>query len=72
MKDPFETHKLYLRINARRIYFFKFLLEGYDGMATLSTVDVRTGLVLLRYPMESQRVLFELLADLVESISPKS
>ena len=72
MTGPLATHKLYLRINPRRIYFLKFLLEGYDGMAVLSTIDVRTGLVLLRFPMESQRVLFELLSDLVESISPRN
>jgi len=64
-----ETRKLYLRIDPRRIHYLKFLLEGYDGMAILSTIDVQSGLVLVRYPGYSQLVLFELLADLAADLT---
>ncbi len=64
-----ETRKLYLRIDPRRIHYLKFLLEGYDGMAILSTIDVQSGLVLVRYPCYSQLVLFELLADLAADLT---
>jgi hypothetical protein len=66
-----ETQKLYLRIDPRQIHYLKFLLEGYDGMAILSTIDVQSGLVLVRYPFQSQAVLFELLSDLAADFSPK-
>ena len=66
------TQKIYLRINPRRIYFLKFLLEGYDGMAILSTVDARQGVVMVRFPREASTLLFDLLADLSAKISYKS
>ncbi|MBU4260639.1 MAG: DUF4911 domain-containing protein [Proteobacteria bacterium] len=64
-----ETRKLYLRINPCRIHYLKFLLEGYDGMAILSTIDVQSGLVVVRYPSYSQAILFELLADLAADLT---
>ncbi len=67
-----ETEKLYLRIDPRRIHYLKFLLEAYDGLAVLSTIDVRSGLVVIRYPIYSQDVLFALLSDLAKDISNKS
>ncbi|HHB75446.1 MAG TPA: DUF4911 domain-containing protein [Desulfobulbus sp.] len=33
------------RIRSERISLFRFILEGYDGLATLSTLDARKGLV---------------------------
>lgn len=66
-----ETEKLYLRIDPCRIHYLKFLLEGYDGLAVLSTIDVRSGLVLIRYPIHSQTVLFALLSDLATDIAHK-
>jgi hypothetical protein len=66
-----ETKKLYLRIAPRQIHYLKFLLEGYDGMAVLSTIDVQSGLVVIRYPFHSQTVLFELLSDLAADLSCK-
>ena len=44
--------KLQLEISPARIHFLKFILEGYDGMALLSTVDGEQGLVEIRYPPE--------------------
>ncbi|RJX29804.1 MAG: DUF4911 domain-containing protein [Desulfurivibrio sp.] len=64
-----ETSKLYLRIDPRRIVYLKFLLEGYDGLAILSTIDAHAGLVLIRYPGDVQAVLFELLADLAADLT---
>ena len=40
----------YLRINPSRISLFRFLLEGYDGLAVLSTLDAKQGLVRLLVP----------------------
>jgi len=50
-----------LEITPERIHFLKFILEGYDGLAILSTVDSRQGIVEIRYPPESKSDLEELL-----------
>ena len=43
MKDSF--YEYYFRIQPSQISFFRFLLEGYDGLATLTTVEAGAGLV---------------------------
>ena len=40
---------LYARIPTGKIAFLKFILEGYDGLAVLTTVNRALGLVSLRY-----------------------
>ena len=47
MKLPLETIKQYFRVDSRDISFLRFVLEGYDGMAVLTTIDAPTGRVLL-------------------------
>lgn len=66
-----ETQSLYLRISPKEIYYLKFILEGYDGMATLSTIDPGKGVVVLRYPWEWRRDLFALLASLAPEITSR-
>ena len=72
MTGLLETRKMYLRIDPRQIHFLKFVLEGYDGLAVLSTVDAGAGVVLLRFPEHSAAVLIDLLADLAAVIAPQS
>ena len=43
-----ELEKFTLRIDPSSVYFFRFILEGYDNMFMLSTVDQRIGLVEVR------------------------
>jgi len=43
-----KTIKKYFRVDRREICFLKFILEAYDGIATLTTIDAREGIVLLR------------------------
>jgi len=47
-----------------RIHFLKFILEGYDGWALLSTVDSRQGLVEIRYPDGIESELIKLLHNI--------
>ncbi|MFO7556831.1 MAG: DUF4911 domain-containing protein [Desulfobacterales bacterium] len=42
-----KTIKKYFRIDRKEICFLKFILEAYDGIATLTTIDARQGIVLL-------------------------
>ena len=64
-----ECSQLILRIAPNRIHFLKFILEGYDGLAVLSTVDSAKGIVLLRYPQEVELDVVCLLEDLMCLIS---
>ncbi len=53
--------EFHLRIRAEKIGFLRFLLEGYDGLATLSTVDTDKGLVKIMVPQARARELMGLL-----------
>jgi len=59
---------LQLRISPDRIHYLKFILEGYGGLATLSTADSRQGLVEIHYPPEIKRDLIDLLAEVSSEI----
>jgi hypothetical protein len=52
------------RVDPREIHYLKFVLEAYDGMATLTTLDARTGLIQVSVPPGAQpaaRTLMEVL-----------
>lgn len=62
-----SLHLLYLRISPDRFHFLKFIIEAYDNIAILSSVDNREGIVVLRYSEGYKKELFALLG----SIAPK-
>ena len=45
-----ETIKKYIRIDRREICFLKFILEAYDGIASITTVNSHLGVVRLHIP----------------------
>jgi hypothetical protein len=61
--------ELYLNIASDRFHFLKFILEGYDGLAVLSSIDGKAGIIRLLYPSESEGLLFELMTNLSKKIS---
>ncbi|HFQ80250.1 MAG TPA: DUF4911 domain-containing protein [Desulfobacterales bacterium] len=56
-----------LTIAPRRIAFFKFILEGYDGLAILSTLEAAEGRILLRFPACREAEVYELTNALLQS-----
>lgn len=42
-----ETLKKYYRIDRRNISFLRFIFEGYDGIALVTTMNAEEGLVRL-------------------------
>ena len=62
-----SLHVLYLRISPSKFHFLKFIIEAYDNIAILSSVDNREGIVVLRYSEGYKKELFALLG----SIAPK-
>ena len=59
---------LQFKISPDRIHYLKFILEGYDSLAVLSTVNARQGLVEIRYPPEVKRDLEALLTEIASDI----
>jgi len=64
----FDFARLPLRMAPERIHFLKFILEGYDNLAVLSTVDARLGKVEIRYPAMREAELVALLESLSSDI----
>ena len=59
---------LHLKISPDRIHYLKFILEGYDNLAILSTINARQGLVEIRYPPENEKDLRYLLSEITSDI----
>lgn len=43
-----ETRKTYYRMDRKEIAFLKFLLEAYEGIGTITTLEREKGIVLIR------------------------
>jgi hypothetical protein len=65
---PLNSVTRYFRIDRREIGFFRFILEAYDGLALLRTLDPRTGLVALHIGPGCEADVMDLVADLGKSI----
>jgi len=68
--DSFLT--FFFRIRPEQISLFRFLLEGYDGLAVLSTLDAKQGLVKLLVPKSRSTELWQLLAAISDDLSPNN
>jgi hypothetical protein len=64
-----QFKELYLAISPHRFNFLKSILEGYDGLAILSSVDGKAGTVRLRYPEESEVQLLKILEALAPGLN---
>ncbi len=60
---------LYATIPEDKIVTLKYLLEGYEGLATLSTIEYETSLVILKYFPGSRQELLSLLESSHDMIS---
>jgi Domain of unknown function (DUF4911) len=63
-----ETIKKFLRVDRREICFVKFILEAYEGIATMTTIDPCLGIVLLRIAPGCEEEVEAVLRDLGKDI----
>ena len=63
-----ESIQRHYRMDRRQIHFLKFLLEAYEGVAVLSTVDRAAGLVTLKIAPGREAEATELVADLKKRV----
>ena len=59
---------LYLRISPDKFHFLKFIVEAYDNVALLSSVDNREGIVVLKYSEGHREELFGLLGSIAAKL----
>ncbi|MBW1890553.1 MAG: DUF4911 domain-containing protein [Deltaproteobacteria bacterium] len=45
-----QCKKKYLRVDRREIGFMKFIFEGYDGIANMTTIDSERGVISINIP----------------------
>jgi len=65
-----HLERLFLRISPTRIWYLKFILEGYEGLATLSTINRDKGIVVLYYHQKEKKSLIGLLTSLAAALRP--
>jgi len=46
----FESHARYFQVERHDLVYLKFILEAYEGLAVLSTVDREGAIVRIGYP----------------------
>ena len=64
-----KLEELILRIAPDKFHYLKFILEGYDNMAILSSLNPKEGLVVVRYPESLSKDLFYLLSSIGSKLS---
>lgn len=60
-----------IQIAPREVYYLRFILEGYDNLATMSTFDQRQGLIDLWIPSGNEDLVQELLMSIKTEIGLK-
>lgn len=68
---PGQTEEVtrYFRVERQQMVYLKFILEAYEGLATLSTADQRNGIVSLTCPISFASTVNELVAALGTEIA---
>ena len=59
-----EITKKYYRVERKNTSFLKFIFEGYDGIAVITTVDRPKGIVMFRIPPGCENDVDVVLQDL--------
>ncbi len=68
ISDTMHSQELYLRISPDKYHYLKFILEGYDNLAVLSSHDGKNGVVRLLFAEECRSELMELLRALAPKL----
>lgn len=60
--------KIVIKIDKNQIYYLRFILEGYDNLFVLSTLDKNNGIVEIEYVPSKKELLSLILNDIKEQI----
>lgn len=64
-----ETADRYYQLASRDLVYMKFILEAYEGLSTMSTIDGKRGIVRVNYPVPFEADVAALMAALAGEIS---
>ena len=64
-----DTVQWYFKINRRDIAYMKFILESYEGLGVLRTIDARSGIVEVMVPPGLEKDMEMVLDGLGDEIS---
>jgi hypothetical protein len=67
-KEILKSVKLHYRVDRREIAFLKYILEAYDGIATLKTEDAIRGIITFQIAPGCERQFADILQDLKKDI----
>lgn len=67
-KESMKTLEKRFRIDRREIAYLRFIFEGYDGLAVLTTLDSQAGLVALHVAPGCESEVYEIIRDLGKEI----
>ena len=67
-EHPQQSSLWVYRVDPYEIHYLKFILEAYDGLATLTTLDPQAGVVQLAVPPGSSRSLEALMEALRQEL----
>lgn len=59
-----EQERIYLRLAPRDIDFLNRIMEGYDGLGIVSTLDRRAGLVVIRVTPDTRADVLAIISSL--------
>jgi hypothetical protein len=63
-----HTVRQYYRVDRRRINLIRFIFEAYDGVAVVTTLDAKAGVIVLAVAPGCQAVANEVMTDLGRSV----
>ena len=64
-----ETANRYYQLASRDLVYMKFILEAYEGLSTMSTIDGKRGIVRVNYPVPFAADIAALMEALAEEIT---
>jgi hypothetical protein len=59
-----DFSNVFIRVERKDIYYVRFILEGYDGLGSVTTKDPVKGLLIITYPNDSRYDILELIKAL--------
>ena len=51
MQTAMQTESRYFQLASRDMVYMKFILEAYEGLCIMSTIDGKKGIVRVNYPI---------------------
>jgi len=64
-----KTIEKYFKIDRREISFLKFIFEAYDGIGVLTTIDAKSGIIVLKIPPGCEADADALIEDMKKDIT---